>query len=121
MKGGGGCYRWDDKQLAAHQVEEAHGARAVCERKQGAVVTPRDPSPLGVGVLGHCGGEADFKQAAQQPGAVGEDGERPESTLVCCAVQLMNTDGTERVGGRGDMSEDLCNLTVKDGSSDTSQ
>lgn len=86
-------------------------------------MTPRDPSPLGVGVLGHCGGEADFKQAAQQSGgAVGEDGDRPGSTLVCCAVQLMNTDGTERVGGvQGDMSEDLCNLTVKDGSSDTSQ
>lgn len=25
------CYRWDDKQFAAHEVEKAHGARAVCK------------------------------------------------------------------------------------------
>lgn len=49
-------YRWDDKKFAAHEVEKAHGARAVCEGQQSAVVTPRHPSPLGVRVLGHCGG-----------------------------------------------------------------
>lgn len=57
-----GCsYRRDDEQFAAHEVEEAHGAGAVGEGQQGAVVTPRHPAPLGVGVLGHCDGRRQNK------------------------------------------------------------
>lgn len=52
-----GRYRRDDKKFAAHEVEKAHGACAVCEGQQSAVVTPCHPTPLGVRVLGHCGGK----------------------------------------------------------------
>lgn len=46
-----GRYRGDDEEFAAHEVEEAHRARAVGEGQQRTVMAPRHPPPLGVWVL----------------------------------------------------------------------
>lgn len=48
-------YRRDDKEFAAHEVEQAHGSSAVGVGQQGAVMAPCHLSPLGVWVLWHCG------------------------------------------------------------------
>lgn len=57
QRGAAACaaYRLDYKQFAALEVKQAHGARAVGEGQQGAVMAPRHLPPLRVWVLWHCG------------------------------------------------------------------
>lgn len=47
----GGSYRGNDKQLASHEVEHPHSARALCVGQQRTIIAPRHPSPLGLGVF----------------------------------------------------------------------